>query len=93
LRSGKTENGRTKVKSPSSTLSTAEAISVINNGQALATHFGDGKIKADDLAASLTGAIVKDPVQDKNIWLEYLETVVKERKEWQDLYRACRELV
>jgi MoxR-like ATPase len=92
LRSGKTENGRTKLKSPSSTLSTAEAISVINNGQALATHFGDGKIKADDLAASLTGAIVKDPVQDKNVWLEYLETVVKERKDWQDLYRACKDL-
>ena len=93
LRSGKTEDSRTKLKSPSSTLSTAEAISVINNGQALATHFGDGKIKADDLAASLTGAIVKDPVQDKNVWLEYLETIVKERKDWQDLYRACKELV
>ncbi len=93
MRSGKTEDGRTKLKSPSSTLSTAEAISVINSGQALATHFGDGEIKADDLAAGITGAIVKDPVQDKNIWLEYLETVVKERKDWQDLYRACRELI
>ncbi|RMG84858.1 MAG: ATPase [Bacteroidetes bacterium] len=93
LRSGKTEDGKTKIKSPGSTLSTAEAISVINSGQALATHFGDGKINAEDIAASLTGAIVKDPVQDKNIWLEYLETVVKERKDWQDLYRACRDLV
>jgi hypothetical protein len=26
------------------------------------------------------------------VWREYLETVVKERDEWQDLYRACREL-
>lgn len=90
LRSGKTEDGRTKLKSPSSTLSTAEAISVINNGQALAVHFGDGVIKADDIAASLTGAIVKDPVQDQNIWQEYLETVVRDREEWQDLYRACK---
>lgn len=93
LRSGKTEDGRTKLKSPSSTLSTAEAISVINSGQALATHFGDGQIKAYDLAAGITGAIVKDPVQDRTVWLEYLETVVKERDGWQDLYRACRELV
>ena len=93
LRSGKTEDGRTKLKSPSSTLSTAEAISVINSGQALAAHFGDGKIKAYDLAAGITGAIVKDPVQDKTVWLEYLETVVKEREGWQDLYRACKELV
>lgn len=92
LREGKTTDGRARVKSPSSTLSTAEAISVINNGQALATHFGDGKMKANDLASSLTGAIVKDPVQDQNIWNEYLETVVKNRKEWQDLYRACKEI-
>ena len=93
LRSGKTEDSRTKVKSPSSTLSTAEAISVINSGQALATHFGDGTLKATDLAAGITGAIVKDPVQDKQIWQEYLETVVKEREDWGDLYRACMELL
>jgi MoxR-like ATPase len=93
LRSGKTEDGRTKLKMPGSTLSTAEAISVIHSGQALAVYFGDGVIKAHDLAASITGAIVKDPVQDKNIWLEYLETVVKERKDWGDIYRSCKELL
>ncbi len=93
LRSGKTEDGRTKLKSPGATLSTAEAISVVHSGQALAVHFGDGTLRAHDLAAGITGAIVKDPVQDKNIWLEYLETVVKERKEWGDIYRACKELV
>lgn len=92
LRSGQTTDGRTKLKSPSSTLSTAEAISVINQGQALAAHFGDGSMKAADLAAGLSGAIVKDPAQDQKAWLEYLETVVKERKEWKDLYRACRDL-
>ncbi len=93
LREGKTADGRTKLKSPSSTLSTAEAISVINSGQALAAHFGDGSLKAHDLAAGITGAIVKDPLQDKNIWDEYLETVVKERKDWKDLYRACKDLI
>ncbi|MEM9823341.1 MAG: AAA family ATPase [Bacteroidota bacterium] len=93
LRNGKTEDGRTKIKSPSSTLSTAEAISVVNSGQALALHFGDGKMKADDLAAGITGAVVKDPVQDTLVWKEYLETVVRERKDWNDLYRACRELI
>ncbi|HFA51928.1 MAG TPA: ATPase [Bacteroidetes bacterium] len=93
LRSGKTENGRTKLKTPSATLSTAEAISVVQSGQALAVHFGDGQLKANDLAASITGAIVKDPVQDKKIWLEYLETVVKERKGWGDIYRSCKELL
>ena len=75
------------------TLSAAEAISVITNGIALATHFGDGVIRAGDVAAGLHGAVVKDPVQDRIIWQEYLEAVVRERKPWGDLYRACRELV
>jgi MoxR-like ATPase len=92
LRSGITQDGKAKLKSPSSTLSTAEAISVLNSGVALATHFGDGTLQASDLAASLRGAIIKDPVQDAVIWQEYLETVVKERSGWQDLYRACHEL-
>lgn len=92
LRSGATADKRTAVKSPSSTLSTAEAISVMTNGLSLAAHFGDGVVRAADLAGSLTGAVVKDPVQDGVIWREYLETVVKDRREWADLYRACRAL-
>lgn len=92
LRNGLTEDGKAKLKSPSSTLSTAEVISVVNSGMALAAHFGDGTLRPPDLAASLTGAVVKDPIQDRVIWQEYLETVIKERPAWQDLYRACREL-
>ena len=92
LRNGRTEDGRLKVKTPSGTLSTAEAISVINSGMALAAHFGDGSLRAADVAASLVGAVVKDPVQDRVIWHEYLETVIKERGDWKDLYRACRDV-
>ena len=91
LRNGQTEDGKTKIKSPSGTLSTAEAISVINSGMALAAHFGDGVLHARDMAASLLGTVIKDPVQDQVVWREYLETVMKERSEWKDLYRACRE--
>jgi MoxR-like ATPase len=91
LRNGQTEDGKTKLKQSSGTLSTAEAISVMNNGMALAAHFGDGSIKASDLASGLVGAVVKDPVQDRVVWQEYLETVLKERDGWKDLYRACRE--
>ncbi|KGE89013.1 MAG: ATP-binding protein [Phaeodactylibacter xiamenensis] len=93
LRNGKTEDSRRKLKVPSSTLSTAEAISVINSGQALAVHFGEGEIRAEDIAGSLLGAIVKDPVQDLAAWEEYLETVVKERKGWGNLYEASRGLL
>ncbi len=92
LRSGYTEDGKgLRIKSPSGTLSPAEAISVINSGLALAGHFGDGVLRAQDVASGLLGAVVKDPVQDSVVWQEYLETVVKERSDWKDLYRACRE--
>ena len=93
LREGKTEDGKSKLKSPSGTLSTAEAISVVSSGLALAGHFGDGTLRAQDVASGLVGAILKDPVQDTIVWREYLETVVKEREGWKDLYRACRELL
>lgn len=92
LRGGTTLDRRTTVKSPSATLSTAEAISVMTNGTALAAHFGDGVLRAEDVAASLVGAVIKDPVQDRLVWQEYLETVVRDRPGWEDLYRACREL-
>lgn len=92
LRNGVTLDGKTKIKSPTGTLSTAEAISVVNNGLAMAGYFGDGNLKAIDLAAGIIGAIIKDPVQDKIVWQEYLETVVKTREDWKDVYRACRDL-
>ena len=92
LREGVSADGRAKLKSPSATLSTAEAISVMNSGVALAAHFGDGTLRAGDLAASLTGAVVKDPTSDAVIWQEYLETIVREREGWTDLYQACSAL-
>jgi len=93
LREGITLDRKTKLKVPSGTLSTAEAISVLNNGLAMAAYFGDGKLRASDIANGLTGAVVKDANQDGLAWKEYLETVVKERDGWKDLYRACRELL
>jgi len=92
LRGGVTGDGRTKLKSPSGTLSTAEVISVITGGLALAAHFGDGVLRAPDVAGGIVGAVVQDPVSDRVVWQEYLETVVRERPEWLDFYRACREV-
>ena len=92
LRGGATTDGRTKLKSPSGTLSTAEAISVVTNGLALAAHFGDGVLRASDVAAGILGAVVRDPVADRVAWGEYLEAVVRERDGWADFYRACREV-
>jgi MoxR-like ATPase len=90
LRSGLTTDGRTTLKSPTGTLSPAEAISVITSGIALAAHFGDGVLRPADVAAGIVGAVVKDPVTDASVWAEYLEAVVRERRDWTDFYRACR---
>ncbi|WP_246061265.1 ATP-binding protein [Lapillicoccus jejuensis] len=92
LRSGVTADGRTRLKSPSGTLSTAEAISVVMGGLALAGHFGDGELRAADVAGGILGAVVKDPTADATVWTEYLEAVVREREGWGDFYRACREV-
>ncbi|MBT8226181.1 MAG: AAA domain-containing protein [Dactylosporangium sp.] len=92
LRSGMTEDGRSRLKSPSGTLSTAEAISVVTGGWALAAHFGDGRLRAADIADGMVGAVVKDPASDRIVWQEYLETVVREREGWRDFYRAARDI-
>jgi len=92
LRQGVTEDGRAKVKSPSGALSTAEAISVVTSGLALAAHFGDGVLRPADVAGGITGAVVQDPVADRAVWQEYLETVIRDRDEWSDFYRACRDV-
>jgi MoxR-like ATPase len=93
LRDGQTLDGKLKLKTPSGSLSTAEAIAVTISAWAEASHFGSGAIDAPSLATNLVGAIVKDPVQDKVVLQEYLETVVRERKEWADLYGAIREVM
>jgi len=94
LRRGQTLDGKHKLKSPSGVLSTAEAISVLGNGMALAGHFGDGVVSERDLAAGILGAVVKEDAKDEEVFVEYLENVLKKRgNEWTGLYKACKELV
>lgn len=94
LRRGQTLDGKQKIKSPSGVLSTAEAISVLGNGMALAGHFGDGTVSDKDLAAGLLGAVVKEDAKDEAVFIEYLENIMKKRgSAWAELYKACKELV
>lgn len=93
LREGKTLNGKTKLKSSTGSLSTAEAISVGVSAWASAAHFGGGEMDATSLASNLVGAVVKDPVQDTVALQEYLESVVRTRDGWSDLYAAIREVL
>lgn len=93
LRSGMTLDKKEKVKSPAGVLSTAEAISLLTSGMALAASFGSGELDDEDLAAALQGAVVKDDAKDGLVWKEYLDQIMKKRgSEWRELYNACREL-
>ncbi|MEM9725325.1 MAG: AAA family ATPase [Pseudomonadota bacterium] len=93
LRGGETLDGKTTLKTPSGSLSTAEAIAVMVGGLSHAAFFNDGELCAEGLAPNVLGAVVKDPVQDKAVLEEYLETVLKQRKGFSDYYRTLTELV
>jgi len=94
LRKGQTLDGKQKVKPPSSLLSTAECISLMGSGMALAGHFGNGTVSDRDVAAGLHGAVMKEDTKDLGAWTEYLENIMKKRgKDWEGLYKACKELL
>jgi len=93
LRGGETLDGKTALKSPSGSLSTAEAIAVVVGGLSHSTFFADGSFNAESLAPTVFGAIVKDPVQDKAVLAEYLETVLKKRRQYADYYAEMSGMV
>ncbi|WP_182355864.1 ATP-binding protein [Komagataeibacter europaeus] len=93
LRAGETEDGKVALKSPSGGLSTAEGIAVMVGGISQATFFNDGKLTPATLAASMIGAVIKDPVQDRVVLGEYLETVLKKKRGFEDYYTALTDLI
>jgi MoxR-like ATPase len=93
LRGGATLDGKVTLKTPTGSLSTAEAIAVMIGGLSQAAYFHDGHLSAESVAHSMLGAIVKDPVQDKAVLEEYLETVLKKRPGYAPYYRALIDLV
>lgn len=91
LRSGATADGKTTLKTPSGSLSTAEAIATMVGGLSQAAWFADGRLDAQGLAPNMVGAIVKDPVQDRAALEEYLETVLKKRDGFSAYYKALND--
>jgi MoxR-like ATPase len=91
LRSGITSDKEIRFQAPGSTLSSAEAISVMQSALALSQNFSKGKLGPRDISSALAGTIVKNTDQDRKAWNEYLELVMKKRKNWKDWYEACRQ--
>ena len=91
LRAGMTKDGKTRLKPPSSTLSTAEAISVLFNSGILAQHFGGGTVTAEELTRSIVGLAAREGSEDRKALREYCETVAKGRSgAWKALYAAAK---
>ncbi|PSJ40418.1 ATP-binding protein [Allosphingosinicella deserti] len=93
LRSGSTEDGKIALKTPTGGLSTAEAIGVMVGGISEATFFNDGRLTPDALASNMIGAVIKDPVQDRAVLGEYLETVLKKRQGFEGYYAALTDRI
>ena len=92
LRSGKTLDGEQKIQPTSAGLSTAEAISVLENAVSLAAHFGSGQPTVLDLAPSLRGAVIRDAERDGAAWRSYVEGVLRQRTgAWRTWYEALTE--
>lgn len=93
MRSGETLDGKSKLKTSTGNLSTAEAIAVMVGGLSQSAWFGNGAVASEDLAPSILGAVVKDPVQDKVALEEYLETTLKKRRDFAGYYATLNELL
>ena len=94
IRSGKTSDG-VSLKSPSTSLSTAEAIGVALDAALHARFFGKGEVGPADIARNMIGAVVKEDQDDKAALREYAKLVAKKRgvkeKAWKEFHDALVE--
>lgn len=94
LRDGKTGEG-ISLKSPSTTLSTAEAIGTAVDAVLHCRYFGDGKVTAAAIARNLIGSIVKEDPQDLAALKEYISIVAKKRaasdKHWKGFHDEAQQ--
>jgi len=93
LRRGQTLDGTTRVRSPTATLSTAEAISSLIGAMALAAYFGNGVVTDADIAASVYSTITRDDPKDLEAYEAYLQAVISKRPEYAEYYEATKRLL
>jgi len=87
IRAGKTADG-VSIKSPSTTLSTAEAIGVALDAALHARFFGDGTVGPQSIARQLVGSVVKEDLGDLKILKEYVTLVARKRGKNDQAWKA-----
>lgn len=89
IRDGKSSDG-TSLKKPTTTVSTAEAISIAMDAALHARFFGKGEVQAGEIARNMVGSIVKEDLADLAVLKEYAVLVAKKRaekdKNWKDFH-------
>lgn len=90
LREGVSREGN-KIESPSSVMSTAEAVSLYHQS-ALTSYYYDTDISIDTLVQNITTTVLKEGRDDLPVLKNYFNTVIKNRAEsdklWQKFYEA-----
>ncbi len=92
LREGTTAEGK-QLERPSTTLSTAEAVSVGLAGGLDAYYYGDKELTSNAIVRHLAGAAIKDNADDLKRLRHYFDTIVQQRSQeqggsWEHYYQA-----
>lgn len=92
LREGTTAEGK-QLERPSTTLSTAEAVSVGYAGGLDAYYYGDKELTSNSIVRHLAGAVIKDNADDLKRLRHYFDTIVQQRSQdkggiWASYYQA-----
>lgn len=91
LRNGITIDKKKNLKSLSSSLSSAEAISSILNCISLSVCFNkSSEITDSNIADSIVGVIVKEPTKDLPVFEDYVTNVIKTREGYEGIAKACK---
>lgn len=94
IREGNSKEG-VKLNKPSTTLSTAEAISVAVDATLHARFFGDGNVAAGQIARHMIGSVIKSSEEDRGVLKEYTSLVAKKRApknaHWREFLEAAQE--
>lgn len=93
LRQGQTDEG-TKLKTPDSVMSTAEAVNIVYASALDAHYLGNGTLNGGQIAKQLIGVVLKDNSDDIKRIQFYMDNVVRERAKksssWRDFYQASK---
>lgn len=95
LRMGATREG-TPVNAPNAVMSTAEAVNVAVAASMAAQYFGDGTVRASDIAQQIAGVALKGEEEDARKMRHYVDNVVRERartsRDWKEFFKASEAL-